>query len=173
MIGLKLKLYLNSRYQWGTTDIQSCPIKLPPLFRAPVVWVVPVWLIHRLMRDWCHVYAILIELLQQKYISMHFNYLFLLLLISLETTTPHVAVSFYIRGFIYTSSYSSPTKQMTGLYIWSPTLWHASPTKQMTGLYIWSPTLWHAVYHRPAGYILCRGHGVIINSNQYNIGKNQ
>jgi len=28
--------------QWGTTDIQSCPIKLPPLSRAPVVWVVPV-----------------------------------------------------------------------------------------------------------------------------------
>ena len=30
-------------YKWGTTDIQSCPIKLPPLFRAPAVWVVPVW----------------------------------------------------------------------------------------------------------------------------------
>jgi len=28
--------------QWGTTDIQSCPIKLPPLFRTPAVWVVPV-----------------------------------------------------------------------------------------------------------------------------------
>jgi len=40
-------------------------------------------------------------------------------------------------------------------------------------LMIWSPTLWHAVYHRPAVYILCRGHGVIINSNQYRIGKNQ
>ena len=55
--------------QWGggTTDIQSCPIKLPPLFRAPAVWVVPVWLIHRLMWEWCHLYAILIELLQQKY----------------------------------------------------------------------------------------------------------
>jgi len=23
----------------GATDIQSCPIKLPPLFRAPAVWV--------------------------------------------------------------------------------------------------------------------------------------
>jgi len=63
----------NYRYlvycQWGTTDIQSCPIKLPPLFHAPAVWVVPVWLICRLMREW----------------------------------------SFYIRGFIYTSSYSCPT----------------------------------------------------------------
>ena len=63
-------------------------------------------------------------------------------------------VSFYIRGFIYTISYSSPTKQMAGLYIWSP-------------------TLWHAVYHKPAVYILCSGHGVIINSNQYKIGNNQ
>jgi len=25
-----------------TTNIQSCPIKLPPLFRAPAVCVVPV-----------------------------------------------------------------------------------------------------------------------------------
>ena len=50
--------------QLGTTDIQSCPIKLPPLFRAPAVWVVPVWLIRRLMREWCHLYAILIEFLQ-------------------------------------------------------------------------------------------------------------
>ena len=54
-------------WQWGTTDIQSCPIKLPPLFRAAAVWVVPVWLIHRPIREWCHLYAILIELLQQKY----------------------------------------------------------------------------------------------------------
>ena len=28
--------------QWGTTDIQSCPIKLPPLFLAPAVRIVPV-----------------------------------------------------------------------------------------------------------------------------------
>ena len=43
----------------------------------------------------------------------------------------------------------------------------------MAGLYIWSPILWHAVYHKPAVYILYRGHGVIINSNQYKIGNNQ
>jgi len=42
-------------------------------------------------------------------------------------------VSFYIRGFINTSSYS----------------W---PTNWLAGLYKWSPTLWHAVYHRPAVY---------------------
>jgi len=48
------------------------------------------------------------------------------------------AVSFYIRGFIYTSSYSCPTKQMAGLYIWSP-------------------TLWHAVYHKPAVYTFSVG----------------
>jgi len=48
------------------------------------------------------------------------------------------AVSFYIRGFIYTSSYSSPTKQTAGLYIWSP-------------------TLWHAVYHKPAVYTFSVG----------------
>ena len=38
----KLALSWFSHYQWGTTDIQSCPIKLPPLSRAPAVWVVPV-----------------------------------------------------------------------------------------------------------------------------------
>ena len=32
-------------------DRQSCPINLTPLFRAPVLWVVPVWLIYRLMRE--------------------------------------------------------------------------------------------------------------------------
>ena len=60
-------------HQWETTDIQSCPIKLPPLFRAPDVWIIPVWLIRRLMREWCHLYPILIEILQQKsfqYISI-------------------------------------------------------------------------------------------------------
>ena len=55
--------------EWGTTDIQSCPIKLPPVCRAPAVWVIPVWLIRRLMREWCHLYVILIELLQQKYVQ--------------------------------------------------------------------------------------------------------
>ena len=39
-------LYLNPNvwtsgqdeiHQWGTTDIQSCPIKLPPLLCAPAV----------------------------------------------------------------------------------------------------------------------------------------
>ena len=66
-------MYIQHKTEWGTTDIQSCPIKLPPLFRAPAVWVVPVWLIHRLMREWCHLYAILIEILQQnniQYISI-------------------------------------------------------------------------------------------------------
>jgi len=29
-------------HQRGTTDIQTCPIKLPPLFRAPDVWIIPV-----------------------------------------------------------------------------------------------------------------------------------
>jgi len=57
-----MKKYKHAR--WGTTDINSCPIKLPPLFRAPAVWVVPVWLI--LMREWCHLYAILLQILQQK-----------------------------------------------------------------------------------------------------------
>jgi len=40
-----LNLYrccINLVSQWGTTDIQSGPMKLPPLFRAPAVWVVPV-----------------------------------------------------------------------------------------------------------------------------------
>ena len=37
-----LQADLDKKLQWGTTDIQSCPIKLPPLFRAPAVWVVPV-----------------------------------------------------------------------------------------------------------------------------------
>jgi len=52
--------------------IQSCPIKLPPLFRAPAVWVVPVWLIRRLMREWSHLYPILIEIHQKsfQYISI-------------------------------------------------------------------------------------------------------
>jgi len=35
-------MHLMICIEWGTTDIQSCPIKLPPLFRAPAVWVVPV-----------------------------------------------------------------------------------------------------------------------------------
>ena len=43
--------------------------KITPLFCAPAVWVVLVWLIRRLMREWCHFYAILIELLQQKYVQ--------------------------------------------------------------------------------------------------------
>ena len=46
---LKLVIFSNAfaaprvvrALQSGTTDIQSCPIKLPPLFRAPAVWVVP------------------------------------------------------------------------------------------------------------------------------------
>ena len=33
--------WASLKLQRGTTDIQSCPIKLPPLFRAPAVWVVP------------------------------------------------------------------------------------------------------------------------------------
>ena len=44
--------YWNS--MGATTDIQSCPIKLPPLFHACAVWVVPVWRICRLMQEWCH-----------------------------------------------------------------------------------------------------------------------
>jgi len=52
----------------------------------PVASESPKWAnnlrIHSLMREWCHLCAILIEILQQKY--------FLLLLISLETITPHV-----------------------------------------------------------------------------------
>ena len=75
--------------------------KLPPLLRAPAVWVVPVWLIRRLMREWCHLYAILIEILQPKYFQ-YFNYLFLLLLISLETITPHVRrVLLYSRFYVH------------------------------------------------------------------------
>ena len=48
LASLLLLLYYVSSYcllghtKWGTTDIQSCPIKLPPLFRALAVWVVPV-----------------------------------------------------------------------------------------------------------------------------------
>ena len=61
-----------------------------------------------------------------KILSIHFNYLFLLLLISLETTSPHVRRCPFIFAVLY--------------------------TKQMAGLYIWSPTLWHAVYHKPAVY---------------------
>ena len=34
--------YIKKVPKWWSTDIQSCPIKLPPLFRAPAVWVVPV-----------------------------------------------------------------------------------------------------------------------------------
>ena len=33
---------LKKTTEWRTTDIQSCPIKVPPLFRALAVWVVPV-----------------------------------------------------------------------------------------------------------------------------------
>ena len=92
--------------EWGTTDIQSCPIKVPPLCRAPAVWVVPVWLIHAgVMPFICDSY----RTITTKILSIHFNYLFLLLLISLITKATCKAVSFYIRGFIYTSS---PTKQM-------------------------------------------------------------
>ena len=32
----------EKKIQWGTTDIQSCALNLPPLFRAPAVCVVPV-----------------------------------------------------------------------------------------------------------------------------------
>ena len=78
--------------------------------------------------------------------SMHFNYRFLLLLISLETTMSHVR-----RALLYLRFYIHKFLQL--------------PHQLMTALYIWSPTLWHAVYHKPAVYILCRGHGVIINSN--------
>jgi len=37
--------------------------------------------------------------------------------ITLDNNATCKAVSVYIRGFIYTSSYSCPTKQMAGLYI--------------------------------------------------------
>jgi len=47
------------------------------------------------------------------------------------------------------------------------------PHQTDDGLYIWSPTIWHAVYHRATVYILCRDHSVIINSNQCKIGNNQ
>ena len=123
---------IRSLVKWGTTDIQSCPIKLPPLFRAPVVWVIPVWLLRRLMWEWCHLY------LQQKY----FQYISIICPVAVNITWDNnatfKAVSFYICGFIYTSSYSSPTKQMAGLYIWSP-------------------TLRHAVYHKPTVYTFSVG----------------
>ena len=48
----------------GTTDIQSCPIKLPPLFRTPAVWVVPVWLICRLMRS---------DAIHMRFLSKYYN----------------------------------------------------------------------------------------------------
>ena len=44
-----------------------------------------------------------------KILSIHFNYLFLLLLISLETTTPHVRRCPFIFAVLYTRSYSCPT----------------------------------------------------------------
>ena len=99
MVSYKRKMLFLDVYQWGTTDIQSCPIKLPPLFRAPAVLVVLVWLIRTLMPDWCHLYAI-----TTKILSIHFNYLFLflLLLISLETTTPHVRRCPFIFAVLYT-----------------------------------------------------------------------
>jgi len=76
---------------------------------------------------------------------IHFNYL--LLVISLETITPHVR-----RVLLYSRFYIHKILQL--------------PHQLMAVLYIWSPTIWHAVYHRTAVYILCRGHGVIIYSNQ-------
>ena len=42
VVSYKRKMLFLDVYQWGTTDIQSYPVKLPPLFRAPAVWVVPV-----------------------------------------------------------------------------------------------------------------------------------
>ena len=113
---------LKMQLQWGTTDKQSCAIKLPLLFRAPAVWVVPVWLIHRLMRVWCHLYAILIgkHVLQQKELSIHFKYLFLLLLISLETTTPHVKRVLLYSRFYKHKFLQLPHQLMAGLYIWFP-----------------------------------------------------
>ena len=88
------------------------------------------------MRDWCHLYAILIELLQQN--TFNTFQLSVTVNITWDSYATCKAVSFYIRGFIYTRSYSSPTKQMAGLYIWYPTLWHAA-------------------YHKPAVYTLSVG----------------
>ena len=42
LLNLNTTLEATFNNQWGTTDIQSCPIKITPLFRAPAVWVVPV-----------------------------------------------------------------------------------------------------------------------------------
>ena len=106
MRSFNFKMVLNNvpqlkHIQWGTTDIQSCPIKLPPLFRAPAFWVVPVWLIRRLMREWWHLYPILIEILQQNLLNT-FNNLFLFLYIFLETITPRVRrVLSYSRFYIH------------------------------------------------------------------------
>ena len=105
--------------------------------------------IYRLMREWCHLYAILIELLQQNTFNTFQLSVHVAVNITWDNNATCKAVYFYIRGFIYTSSYCCPIKQ------------------------IWSPTLWHAVYHKPAVYIVCRGHGVSIHSNQYKIGNNQ
>ena len=76
----------------------SC--KLPPLFRAPAVWVVPVWLTHRLMWEWCHYNKNIFNTFQLS-VPVAVN-------ITWDNNATCKAVSFYIRGFIYTSSYSSP-----------------------------------------------------------------
>ena len=106
---LKLVIFSNAfaaprvvrALQSGTTDIQSCPIKLPPLFRAPAVWVVP----FDLYVVWRGSEAIYMRFLSKYYnnnTSNTFNYLFLLLLISFETTTPHVRRCPFIFAVLYT-----------------------------------------------------------------------
>ena len=135
----------------GDYRYTDCPIKLPPLFRAPAVCVVPVWLICRLMRsDVIHM-----RFLSKYYNKNTFNTFQLSVPVAVNITWDNYATCV----LLYSRFYKHKFLQL--------------PHQLMAGLYIWSPTLWHAVYHRPAVYILCRGHGVIIYSNQYKIGKNQ
>ena len=107
---LRWSALLRKEFTMG--DIQSCPIKLPPLFHAPAVWVVPVLLIHRLrvMPFICDSY----RNSTTKLLSIHFFYLFLLLLISLETTTPHARRVLLYSRFYKHNSYSCPINWWPG-----------------------------------------------------------
>ena len=79
-----------------------------------------------LYMGWCGSGAIYMRFLSKYYNKNTFNTFQLSVPVAVNITWDNYAtckaVSFYIRGFIYTGSYSSPTKQMAGLYIWSPTL---------------------------------------------------
>ena len=84
-----------------------------------------------------------------KILSIHFNYLFLLLLISLETTTPHIRRCPFIFAVLYTQVPTVP------------------PPNRWPGC-IYDLPLYDTLY---IINLLCRGHGVTINS-KYKIGKN-